>query len=30
MKAIGSNTERWGIFDIDLEFKRYMGEQRAS
>jgi hypothetical protein len=30
MKAIASNTERWGIFDIDLEFKRYMGEQQAS
>ena len=29
MKAIASNTERWGIFDVDLELKRYLGEQQA-
>lgn len=25
MKAIASNTERWGIFDVTLELKRYTG-----
>ena len=29
MKAIASNTERWGIFDVDMELKRYLGEQQA-
>ena len=29
MKAIASNTERWGIFDVDLELKRYTRQQPA-
>ena len=26
MKALSSNTERWGIFDITLELKRYLSQ----
>ena len=26
MKALSSNTERWGIFDVTLELKRYLSQ----
>ena len=29
MKAIASNTERWGIFDVTLELKRYLGAKQG-
>lgn len=30
MKAIGSNNERWGIFDCTLEFERFAEETVAA
>jgi hypothetical protein len=30
MKAIGSNTERWGIFTVTLELKRYITDNISS